>query len=66
MGDVAYRSEVRVVRVKGSLRQAFLPAEAQPVTFGTHGAVAEHYGAKSGQYEPHATTLDFLVAAAAG
>jgi hypothetical protein len=66
MGEVAYRSEVRVVRVKGSLRQAFLPAESQPVTFGTHGAVAEHYGAKSGQYEPHATTLDFLVAAAAG
>jgi hypothetical protein len=66
MGEVAYSSQVRVVRVKGTLRHAFLPAEAQPVTFGTHGAVAEHYGAKTGQYEPHATTLDYLVAAAAG
>ena len=27
MGEVAYRSEVRVERVKGPLRRAFLPAE---------------------------------------
>ena len=66
MADIAYRSKVRVERVKGSLRHAFLPEEPQPVTFGTHGAVAQHYGAKAGQYEPHATTLDYLVAAAAG
>lgn len=63
---IAYRSVVRVERVKGSLRHAFLPVEAQPVKFSTHGAVAEHYGAKEGTYEPHATTLDYLVAAAAG
>jgi hypothetical protein len=66
MGEVAYRSQVRVERVKGSVRHAFLPETPQPVIFGTHGAVAEHYGAKAGQYEPHATTLDYLVAAAAG
>jgi len=66
MADIAYRSRVRVERVKGSLRHAFLPEEPQPVKFGTHGAVAQHYGAKAGQYEPHATTLDYLVAAAAG
>ena len=66
MADIAYRSKVRVERVKGSLRHAFLPEEPQPVKFGTHGAVAQHYGAKAGQYEPHATTLDYLVAAAAG
>ena len=66
MPEIAYLSKVRVERVKGSLRHAFLPAEPQPVKFGTHGAVAQHYGAKAGQYEPHATTLDYLVAAAAG
>ena len=63
---VAYRSEVRLERVKGSVRHAWLPAEPQPVTFGTHGPVAQHYGATPGQYEPHATTLDYIVAAAAG
>jgi len=66
MAEVAYRSKVRIERVKGSLRHAFLPEEAQPVKFATHGAVAAHYGAKPGTYEPHATTLDYLVAAAAG
>ena len=46
--------------------QAWLPEESAPVKFSTHGAVAAHYGAKPGTYEPHATTLDYLVAAAAG
>jgi hypothetical protein len=66
MGEVAYRSKVRIERVKGALRHAWLPEEPEPVKFGAHGAVAEHYGAKAGAYEPHATTLDYLVAAAAG
>ena len=66
MAGIAYRSEVRLTRVKGSVRQAFLPAEKEPVIFGTHGAVAQHYGAAPGTYEPHATTLDYVVAAAAG
>ena len=66
MADVAYRSKIRIERIKGSLRHAFLPEEPQPVKFATHGAVAAHYGAKPGTYEPHATTIDYLVAAAAG
>lgn len=66
MAAIAYRSEVRIERVKGPLRRAFLPGEAVPVAFGVHGAVAEHYGRAPGTFEPHATTLDYLVAAAAG
>lgn len=66
MGEVAYRSEVRVERVKGPQRLAHLPAEAEPVWFGTHGAVAAHYGVAPGAFEPHATTLDYVVAATAG
>ena len=66
MADVAYRSKIRVERIKGSLRYAYLPEEPQPVKFSTHGAVAAHYGAKPGAYEPHATTIDYLVAATAG
>jgi hypothetical protein len=30
------------------------------------GAVAAHYKLQPGTFEPHATTLDYLVAAAAG
>jgi hypothetical protein len=66
VADVAYRSEVRIERLKGPLRRAWLPVESQPVWFGTHGAVAAHYGTKPGEYEAHATTLDYVVAATAG
>jgi len=65
MGDVTYVSKVRIERIKGSMRKAFLPAESAPVLFGVHHEVAEHYKAPPG-YEPHATTLDYVVAAAAG
>ncbi|GBD08756.1 hypothetical protein HRbin22_00997 [Candidatus Thermoflexus japonica] len=67
MGEaVVYRSYVRVERLKGPLRRAFLPVEPQPILFGVHSEVAQHYGVDPHLYEPHATTLDYLVAAAAG
>ena len=66
MGQVVYRSQVSVTRDKGPLRSAVLPALDQPILFGVHGAVAEHYGVDPAEQEPHTTTLDYLVAAAAG
>ena len=66
MSEVVYRSHVRIERVKGPLRRAYLPTEQQPVLFGVHGAVAEHYKVPPRVLEPHATTLDYIVAAAAG
>ncbi|MCH7522890.1 MAG: hypothetical protein IH920_03850 [Chloroflexi bacterium] len=63
---VVYRSRVRVEPVEGPLRRAYLPAEQEPVLFGVHSEVAEHYGVDMKAHEPHATTLDYLVAAAAG
>ena len=66
MGEIVYRSEVDVERARGPLRHARLPAEDHAVAFGVHGAVAAHYGAAEGSFEPHATTLDYVVAAAAG
>lgn len=66
MAEVSYYSRVRVERVRGPLRRAFLPAESVPVLFGVHDEVADHYGvARAGEAE-HATTLDYVVAAAAG
>jgi hypothetical protein len=66
VSDVVYRSEVRIERVKGPVRKAYLPAEKEPVIFGVHGAVAEHYKVSPTVAEPRATTLDYIVAAAAG
>jgi hypothetical protein len=61
-----YVSRVRIVRERGPIRRAYLPAEDHPITFGTHDEVREHYGTARGQYPEHATTLDYVVAAAAG
>lgn len=66
MSEVVYVSEVRIERQKGPLRLAYLPAEAEPVVFGVHGAVAAHYKVAPDVLEPHATTLDYIVAAAGG
>lgn len=66
MAEVVYGSQVRIERVKGPLRKAYLPAENEPVVFGMHGAVAAHYKVSPEAFRPHATTLDYVVAAAAG
>ena len=44
-----YVSRVRIERVAGPLRLAYLPAEPEPVRFGTHGPVAAHYGETQGR-----------------
>ena len=63
---VVYVSNVRIEREKGPLRRAYLPAEEKPVLFGVHSEIARHYKVDPTKIEPHATTLDYVVAAAAG
>lgn len=65
MADVVYESRVRVVRERGPDRSAEMPA-GERVAFGVHGAVAEHYGVTVDQHAATSTTLDYIVAAAAG
>jgi len=64
--DVKYVSEVRIERIRGPLRRAFLPAEPDEVMFSVHSEIAEHYGVRAEDYPSHATTLDYVVAAAGG
>jgi len=66
VGDVIYRAEIPLTRVRGPLRLAQMPAEREPVRFGTHGAIARHYGIQGDVPDPHATTIDYVVAAAGG
>ncbi len=61
---VVYRSHVRIERIKGPHRHAYLPADTGPVDFGVHGAVREHYGAQTDR--EYATTLDYVIAATGG
>ena len=66
MTDVVYESRIHIERIQGPLRMAYLPAETEPVAFGVHGAIAEHYGVSPDVSTPHATTIDYVVAAAGG
>ena len=63
---IVYTSKVRIERVKGPLRRAYLPQESEPVFFGVHSEVAEYYNVDPQIHEPHATTLDYVVASTAG
>ena len=64
--QVVYTSKSRIERVKGPLRRAYLPKVKEPVLFGVHSEIAEHYGVDPNVHEPHATTLDYVVASTAG
>jgi len=64
MSRVVYTANIRIERIKGPYRHAWLPAHDGPVEFGVHSAIAEHYGV-----EPEreiTTTLDYVMAATGG
>ena len=64
MSEVVYSVDIRIDRIKGTFRHAWLPAHEGPVEFGVHGAIKEHYGV-----EPErdiTTTLDYGTAATGG
>lgn len=65
-GKVVYTSRVRIERKEGPMRLAYLPVEKEPVVFGVHSEIAEHYKVSPAAFPPHATTLDYVVAAAGG
>jgi len=64
--NVVYTSNVKIERIKGPLRRAYLPQLESPVMFGVHSEIAEHYGVDPQVHNPQATTLDYVVASAAG
>ena len=67
MRDVVYTSKSRIERLKGPLRIAYLPGEAQPVWYSVHGAIAEHYKVDpAGLRESHSSTIDYVISATAG
>ncbi|TES91653.1 MAG: hypothetical protein E3J88_02165 [Anaerolineales bacterium] len=63
--EIVYTSKVRVERIKGPLRRTYVPAEEEPIYFGVHSEIAEHYGIDTEVHAPHKTTLDMLVASTA-
>ena len=66
VSEPVYVSRVRIERIRGPLRRAELPGGDETFLFGVHDEVADHYGVARGGEAEHATTLDHVVAAAAG
>jgi hypothetical protein len=67
MSEVIYTSKVRIERKVGPIRVAYLPGEPQPVTFSVHGGIAKHYKVDPAKLtDPHAATIDYVIAGTAG
>lgn len=64
MSNPIYTSRVRVEKVKGPIRHAFVQPFQAPVRFGVHGAVKQFYGVEPEEEVP--ATLDYMVAAVGG
>ena len=61
MGDVIHTSRLRIERVQGPTRQAFLENFDTPIRFGVHSGIKAFYGANPDEEAP--ATLDHIVAA---
>ncbi len=61
MGDLVYTSRIRVERIKGPIRHAFVEPFSEPIRFGVHTAIKRFYGVEPDEELP--TTLDHIVAA---
>lgn len=67
MTGPVYVSRTTIRRLGGPVRSAQIPGDPEPTLFGVHGAIARHYGLDSMEgFEPHATTIDYVIAAAGG
>ena len=64
MPDPIYTSRIRIEKIKGPLRHAFIEPFSEPVRFASHGAIKHFYG-----HEPEVelpATLDHMIAAIGG
>lgn len=66
MSDVVYVSQVRIEKQRGPIRLAHLPGGQEPIRYGVHGGIAEHYGVDPSKFPEHTATIDHVVGAAGG
>jgi uncharacterized OsmC-like protein len=63
---LAYTSKVKIEHLAVPNNRAILPPNGESVLFGVHDEIAEHYKLVPGTFEPHAATLDYIIASAGG
>jgi hypothetical protein len=64
MSDVVHTSRIRLERVKGPVRHAYVEGFADPIRFGVHGGIKSFYGIEPEEEVP--ATLDYMIAAVGG
>lgn len=61
-----YVSKVKIEHLGVPNNRATLPPNNETVLFGVHNEIAEHYKVPPESFEPHAATLDYIIASAGG
>jgi uncharacterized OsmC-like protein len=64
VADPVYTSRVRIERIKGPIRHAYVEPFDAPIRFGVHGAIKHFYGVEPDEEIP--ATLDHIIAAVGG
>ena len=64
MGQLVHTSHVRVEKIKGPIRHAYIENFRDPIRFGVHGGIKKFYGLEPEEEWP--ATLDHMIAAIAG
>lgn len=64
MGEIVHTSRMRIEKVKGPIRHAYLEHFTDPIRFGVHGAIKKFYGVEPDEEVP--ATLDYMIAAVGG
>ncbi len=64
MAEVVHTSRMRIERVKGPVRQAWLDGFEDPIRFGVHGGIKKFYGIEPDEEVP--ATLDYMIGAVGG
>ncbi len=61
---VVHTSKLRIERIGGPLRHAYLDGFDEPIRFGVHGGIKAFYGVEPPEDVP--ATLDYMVGAVGG
>ncbi len=64
MATPVHTSRIRIEKVKGPIRHAYIETFEKPIRFGVHGAIKEFYGLEPEEEIP--ATLDHMIAAVGG
>ena len=64
MGELVHTSHIRLEKIKGPIRHAYIENFPAPVRYGVHAGIKKFYGVEPEEELP--TTLDHTVATVAG